>query len=1707
MKKTLKWLVAIVLVPIALFLLFVVLLYLPPVQNWAVRKVAAHASMATGMKISVEKVSLSFPLDLQIEGVMALQQNDSICDKIDTVADVKRMVASVQLLPLLHRKVEVDELTFDHLKTNTADFIGDLRIKGNLERLHLVSHNIDIAGDSVKINIADIRGGWIDIALGDTTKQDSNKEKTLWKINIDKLNLSNTHFALHLPGDSMAVAAQFKQATAHDAHLLLHDNIYKVGGLDWNGGTLHYDRPYEPRSKESFDSNHMAFSDIHLGIDSFLYAQPKISLSVRAANMKEQSGLTIEEFSGPFFMDDKTLSLSKVHLKAPNTLLDGSFSMSLNTFSDHFPRRLNATLKGYIAKADIQPFLSAMPKHIYRALPDKRIALSGQLQGNLQRASFRNLHLSMPGYFNFTGTGRVENIVGKAPFKSNFNLTGRAENLQFAKAMLPADIRNTLNFPNGIGIKGHFDLRKDFYGGKILLTENRGKANVNFAYSPVSDIYKVNVSAVNLALQKFLPNQGLHPFSGSITAHGKGTDIMSGKSSLNLTADIRKFRYRSYVLDGITGKISKHGEQMSAAIRSSNRMVGGNFTYKGIFKENLIDGHLRGNLSRIDLKALGVMTEPYVVSAWTDADVRTNMDNKHSFNGPLKNFRLTLEGKRGSTLLAKGDVKVKASVAGSSVTSFIKGRIDDANLRALDVIDKNYYMGTNADILFASNFKDQYLVSGKVDNFTLAEHHAKSVTPLVQGNFDVDVTMKGRQTGGHLQGNLVKANLYQLGIVDNPMSTQGHLNVDFATNGDDELRLKGLLGNVVVDENNRCYTPGDVKIDIEGTKYSTRAVVDAGDFHLNTALEGSVNRLEKAFTNIGATIKKQIANKRIDQPAIVKLLPRGHFQLKSGGSNFFSKLLEQKGYSFSKADIDLMSSPDKGLDGVIKLDTLLYNKVQLDKVLINLTSANGTLSYQASIENEPTNSYPYKAYLQGEVYEHGLNTHLSVIDNKGKKGIDMALQGAMQGEGLRFSIISPKSILGYKEFSVNDSNYVYMGRDRRIRANLELIAADKTGIQIRSENEDTTSLQNLTFSVHRFELGNLFTLLPFVPRMSGILNGDYHLLQTDTNLSVSTDMAVQNFVYENNRLGNVNLQGVYMPKGEDEHYVDVIFGKDEVQVGNLVGTYSSVGEGNLDATFNMDNFPLNVVNTMIPNGVIGLKGTGNGELTVKGPLNKLDINGKVSAENGSVISNLYGIDMHFGKEPLIVDHSKISFNDYKVFDEKNTPLHISGYFDFTNTDRMLLDASLNTKNFLLINARENPRAEAYGKAYIDFVGRIRGDLDHLRLGGRLDVLGATNMTYVVQDATLASDTSLKDLVQFTDFNDSTEDKIERRSDFTGFEMGLLVNIDEQAHILCALDANKTNYIDLIGGGNLTLNYDALNGTRIRGKYTLNDGEMKYSMQVIPLRTFTIQNGSYLEFTGDPMAPILNITATEDIRASVSNGSGSGRLVDFKCGVKLTKQFPKPSVEFIISAPEDQEIQNALNTKSVEERSKLAVTMLASGLYLDGDNMSSANTAMNGALAGFLQTQINTITGRALSSMGLDISANMETAADVNGSLHTDYTFKFAKRLWNNRLRIIMGGRVSTGSNLSRDNGAFFDNFSLEYRLNQNETKYLKLYYEREAYDWLEGDLSEFGVGFMWRRKLRHFKDIFRFKKDAVPTPVPKTEQKKDTLVNFVNDGK
>ena len=265
MKKYAKWVGVALLIPFLLIILLAVLLYLPPVQNWAVKQVASYASESTGMDISVKEVKLVFPLKLGVEGVKVLQPVDSLRNspnltlrnRKDTVADIQKMVVDVQLLPLFSNQVMVDELNFTKMKVNTTNFIHEARIKGDVGKLQLKAHGIDLGKERVNVNHALIADARLSVELSDTVPPDTTPSSNYWKINIQQLKLKNTDFTLHMPGDTLQVNAYMGDALARTTYLDLYKGLYQIRHLDWKNGRVNYDQNYV-RPVSGMDFNHLA---------------------------------------------------------------------------------------------------------------------------------------------------------------------------------------------------------------------------------------------------------------------------------------------------------------------------------------------------------------------------------------------------------------------------------------------------------------------------------------------------------------------------------------------------------------------------------------------------------------------------------------------------------------------------------------------------------------------------------------------------------------------------------------------------------------------------------------------------------------------------------------------------------------------------------------------------------------------------------------------------------------------------------------------------------------------------------------------------------------------------------------------------------------------------------------------------------------------------------------------------------------------------------------------------------------------------------------------------------------------------------------------------------------------------------------------------------------------------------------------------------
>jgi hypothetical protein len=1537
MSKAAKWSALAVATPVVLLIVLFLLFYFPPFQNWAVKQVAAYASEQTGITISIEHVRLQFPLDLRVEGVKAIKPNDSIPHLNDTIADIRELVVDIKLLPLFRSEVDINTLSFKQMKVNTDGLIASARIKGRVGQLYLADANkVNWKESLVDVSTLHLENSQLDIALSDTVPPDTTPSESHWVIKAKELQLVATDFTLHTAGDTMSVNAYFGHTIAQHAQLDLGKSIYDIAHLDWQGGKLHYDQNYVAR-QDGFDPSHLALSNLLLKADSFHYGGSGLSVKLNQCHFREKCGLVADSLHGIFAMDSTRLWLREMNLSTPESHLLVDFAMDLNAFEDKNPGKLSAVVHGRVGKQDIMTLAGNLPAGFKRGWPNLPLTVHGVLKGNMQKAHITGLNLSLPTAFKCKASGFLANLTNPDRFKADIKLEATTYRLDFLTAMLSQDVLNTIRIPSGIGFDGRVQVDGPLYASQFTATQGGGSIKGSASFDTKRMAYNARLAVNAFPLQNFVPNYGLHPFTGFVQAEGAGTDFLSPRTHLKAQAKIEQFQYGSYSLDQVNAVADMSGGRLRANIDSRNK--------------------------------------------------------------------------------------------------------------------------------------------------------------LLNGLINVDALTTGKRLRATVSCDLENADFYNLHITDTPFSAALCAHVDLETDMKQYFGILGSVSDITLRDNKKVYRPGDVELDVISSRDTTHAVVQSGDFLLDMDGAGGYQKLISQANGVLAEMQKQFKERNLDQLRLRSRLPDVRIQLETGRDNLFCNLLKHYGVLFKSISMDMASSPLSGLNGTLYADSLVASGFEVDTVRFNVQSDSANTFYHAQLRNNKKNpNYIFNALFDGQVRHKGTELKASVYDWEDKLGIRFTLQGSMEQNGLRFHLVDDNPVLGYKEFSVNDSNYVFLSNDRRVSADLVLKAADGMGLQVFTNDENTAALQDLTVSMHQFNIGDALAMVPYTPNVEGILDGDFHIVKTPENITLSSLVDVKDMVYEGIAMGNLGSEFTYMPRDDGSHYVDGTLSREGSEVASFSGTYHTAGE-KIDAKVNLEEFPLELFNGFIPEKIIGFRGKADGQLSVDGSLSKPDVNGELYLDSAYMFSEPYGAELRFANDPVTINGSQLLFENFEIFAHNDSPLNVKGSCDFSDLSKIKLDALMRARNFLIIDSKETSRSEVYGKAYVNFFGSIRGYLDNLQMRGRLDVLGSTDVKYNLKDSPLTTDNQLEELVEFVDFNDTVKEVVSRPP-LTGFDMDLSINVDEGANIDCYLNADHSNYVNAEGGGSMRLQYNVVDDIRLTGRYTIGSGEMKYSLPVIPLKTFTIQDGSYIEFRGEPMNPTLNITATEETKASVSTDGGTGRIVKFECGVVVTQTLNNMGLEFIIDAPEDMTVHNQLQAMSKEDRGKLAVTMLTTGMYLADGNTSSFS--MNSALSAFLNSQINMISNSALRS--LDVSVGIENTTDGTGSIHTDYSFKFAKRFWNNRLRIIVGGRLSTGNDVTNDNESFFDNVTFEYRLSPTSNKYLKLFYERDSYDWLEGSVGKYGGGFTWKRKARHFKDLFKFKSDRdVPPPAPNDSISKDSI--------
>ncbi len=964
----------------------------------------------------------------------------------------------------------------------------------------------------------------------------------------------------------------------------------------------------------------------------------------------------------------------------------------------------------------------------------------------------------------------------------------------------------------------------------------------------------------------------------------------------------------------------------------------------------------------------------------------------------------------------------------------------------------------------------------------------------------------------------------KMGIVSNAGSLSGHIDADFregyaatASIEADSLNLQLLAGSgqplflhtkadlhasasrnfgtfdaagsltqTYIESTKRASMFRDVCFDASSCADSTMVGLRTGDLSLQLSSALGWRLLAKQAQTFLAEASRQMQAKRLENDTLMHLLPDLDLDVRAGRDNPVMKFLALKGTDISSVDLRLQTNATDGLHGYSRLGTITTSGLQLDTISSVITHDSIGIRFLTTFHNyRRSNPHHFTVVVDAGIQETLASAAFTFTDGQGRTGIDLALHAELMdddpelGEGFRVSIHPGQPVIAYRPFTVNADNSVDISREGMVRANVHLADASGMGLSIYGEPSGE-SQNDLTLSLSSIDLAALSEVLPYLPRLGGMAEGDFHVIEQHADslgLSAMGSVYVRDMTYEGHHIGNVGTEVVYLPKASGEHFADAFISFDDEDVATVSAVYRDT-DGSYQGDVSLTEFPLAPVNAFLADTGFGLSGSASGSFSLEGKDAQPRLSGTLDLNGTHFYSPVYGVDFLMDERPLTFADSRLHFQDYLLTSGK-TDLRVNGDIDFADLDDIRLDFRLRASDFELINSRRTKSSLVYGKVLADFDGSARGTLSSLVVRGDVDILSGTDATYLLSNSPLTVEDRLSDLVTFVSFDDSTGVATpEEAASPMAIDMSVDVNISQGAKFHCFLSRDGESYVDIRGGGDLTFRMTPQGVSRLTGNYTIEEGEMKYALPVIPLKTFRLEQGSYVEFTGDMLNPHLSIRATETTKATVTENDVQ-RKVTFNVGVEISRTLMDMGLAFTIEAPEDLGVQNELMTMSAEDRNKTAVALLATGMYVT-DNMATSGFKASNALNAFLQSEIQSIAGKALQT--IDLSFGMENGTSASGGTTTDYSFQFSKRFLDDRISVKVGGSVQTGADAQNSAASFIDNISLEYRLDNSGTRYVRVFYDREAHDPLEGTMMKTGAGMILRRKTDRLGELFIFRR-------------------------
>ncbi|MDO4771579.1 translocation/assembly module TamB domain-containing protein [Porphyromonas sp.] len=939
----------------------------------------------------------------------------------------------------------------------------------------------------------------------------------------------------------------------------------------------------------------------------------------------------------------------------------------------------------------------------------------------------------------------------------------------------------------------------------------------------------------------------------------------------------------------------------------------------------------------------------------------------------------------------------------------------------------------------------------------------------------------------------------QLGVLE---AASLELRSSLRSDLDEYYSFVGEIENAHISTDKGLIRPTNIYMNAGSSKDSLNAGVKSGDLVLDFSAKNGL----KDFLNRVDKLSKEIAKFSADTTGItdispwIKLYPDMKLTLTMGRSNPLRTYLDELYLGWKKLSLEIGTSTDKGLAGEVFVDHFQKEDFRVDQMDAVIRQDSSFFYAVASVHKEKfKDQQPFNAMLSLTTNVHRTEAFTQIQDRNNESflqlGVDMT---KMPNNDLKFSFTPDPQILAYNKFAVKGANYVRLpANDRmRIQADLDLEAEDESGISVKSAAGSASD--TLTLAINNFSLEKIKNL-SFVPDMDGLINLKANWIKTGDINDYTAFLRLNDFRFDKKEVGSIIMAGHTRPK-ETGTYAVAQVALDGSLVASSEAFIPTAKNAKARWYARINDLPLEKANPFLPKDMIELKGRLNADIENYDTSKDIQttrtttIGGTVFFDSASVfipkINEAYRLD----NKKIHIKDDILRFDNFALEANNNAKLYTNGSVRLN--DDMKMNLTLKGSDMLLLDSKRTDKTMVYGLISADADIRLRGSASALNVTGNVSINGNSNITYVAQDSPLENRNKFTGLIEFTDFSDTlfvakkaTVDSLS----LGGMNIKLGVHIDPALRATAILTKDEANKAYIQGGGDLNFSMPPYGMMSLNGTFEIRDGYVYYNFPPIS-RKFTVEKDSRVTWSGNIMNPNVDFKATSRIKSDVAKNGEAARKVNFDVSIVAKNNVENLSLLFTMDTPEDLSMRNNIMAMTEEERGRQAVMLLATGMYFGSQGPATTGFDVNATLSSLLASQLNSLVGEALDA---EINFGIEGTSAETGR-GTNYSYSIAKKFYNDRINVIVGGQVETGNQARGLGQSFINNMSIDYRLDKAGTHYVRLFHKKNYENLLDGEVIETGIGYVLRRRMARLGDLFKFK---ARRPQPQLPLKVESTTN------